>query len=289
MAETFKKVHPTEYLRRFVSQDVRPDGRTLWQFRKATVNVGSVSTAHGSSLVRLGQTTVVCGIKAELANPPIDTFDESVGEKGWLVPNVTLPAMCSSRLRPGPPSEQAQVLSHFLNETLQRPGVFDVRQLCISPGKLSWVLYLDVYCINYDGNVTDACMLAAYAALRNVRLPVLSEFDPEGGSLPTAVAGTKGVPLKLGAPALTASFGLFERTSVLADPTDGEEQLLSSTVTVQVQGDACAVEIPSPGAGDAHETSAGAMSRENLATCIARAQEWTHRATELVEEACAQA
>lgn len=33
---------------------------------------GSISTADGSALVRLGETTVVCGIKAEIAEPELD-------------------------------------------------------------------------------------------------------------------------------------------------------------------------------------------------------------------------
>lgn len=46
------------------AHSVRPDGRGLLKFRPAIVNVGSVKTADGSSLVKIGNTTVVCGIKA---------------------------------------------------------------------------------------------------------------------------------------------------------------------------------------------------------------------------------
>ncbi len=33
--------------------------------------------------------------------------------------------------------------------------------------QLSWVLHVDVLCTNYDGNMADAALLAALAALRN--------------------------------------------------------------------------------------------------------------------------
>jgi exosome complex RNA-binding protein Rrp42 (RNase PH superfamily) len=37
----------------------------------------------------------------------------------WLVvPNVDLPAMCHPKFKPGPPSDEAQVLSERLFETL---------------------------------------------------------------------------------------------------------------------------------------------------------------------------
>jgi exosome complex component RRP43 len=48
----------------FKSQDVRPDGRGLQKFRPVSINVGSIRTAEGSAIVKIGNTTVVCGIKA---------------------------------------------------------------------------------------------------------------------------------------------------------------------------------------------------------------------------------
>lgn len=48
-----------------------------------------------------------------------------------------------------------------------RSGTLDLGSLCIVPDKLCWVLYLDVYCLNDDGNLTDASLLAAIAALKD--------------------------------------------------------------------------------------------------------------------------
>jgi hypothetical protein len=36
------------------------------------LDTGSISTADGSALVRLGDTTIVCGVKAEIAEPELD-------------------------------------------------------------------------------------------------------------------------------------------------------------------------------------------------------------------------
>ena len=38
--------------------------------------LGSISTADGSSLVRLGDTTVACGVKAEIAEPELDAPED---------------------------------------------------------------------------------------------------------------------------------------------------------------------------------------------------------------------
>lgn len=83
----------------------------------------------------MGNTTVICGVKAEIAEPDLDREEEGfLGDYRCLffleparsdsfmrmpiVPNVDLPAMCSAKFKPGPPSEDAQVLSDRLNETL---------------------------------------------------------------------------------------------------------------------------------------------------------------------------
>jgi len=84
-----------------------------------------------------------------------------------VVPNVDLPAICSPKFKPGPPGEEAQVLSERLNEVLLLANVVPTTSLCIEPGKAAWVLYIDVLCINYDGNIMDATLLSVIGALRN--------------------------------------------------------------------------------------------------------------------------
>lgn len=80
--------------------------------------------------MRLGDTTVVCGVKAEIAEPELDSPQDGffgvfinklcsvVGLTDLSVPNVDLPAICSPKFRPGPPSDEAQVLSDRLNDIL---------------------------------------------------------------------------------------------------------------------------------------------------------------------------
>jgi len=52
---------------------------------------------------------------------------------------------------------KADISSHTLPPT----------SLVIAPGKAAWAIYIDVVCINYDGNAYDAAVLAVMAALRN--------------------------------------------------------------------------------------------------------------------------
>ena len=50
--------------------------RDIVQIEGSELNVGSISTADGSALVRIGETTMLCGIKAEIAEPNLATPDE---------------------------------------------------------------------------------------------------------------------------------------------------------------------------------------------------------------------
>lgn len=59
-----RTIHPKKYFRNYLAHSIRPDGREFDAFRPIRINVKSIHTADGSAIVKLGNTTVVCGIKA---------------------------------------------------------------------------------------------------------------------------------------------------------------------------------------------------------------------------------
>lgn len=225
-AETFRRLHPRAYLERFLNEGFRPDGREIGDWRDASVNVGSITTADGSSLVRIGETTIICGVKAEIAEPDLDTPNA-----GFLVPNLDLPAICSPKFKPGPPMDEAQVLSERLYEALISSDTIPLTSLCIQPGRAAWVLYIDATCINYDGNVFDAALLAMTSALKNTRLPK-ARYD-EDLKL-TLCTRKEMLPLQMKRLPLSFSFGIFDSAHILPDPTSFEEPLLDASLTISV-------------------------------------------------------
>lgn len=60
----FRSLHPVKYYRDYLTHSIRPDGRDLDKFRPVVLNVGTIRTADGSAIVKIGRTTVICGIKA---------------------------------------------------------------------------------------------------------------------------------------------------------------------------------------------------------------------------------
>ncbi|KAI9299273.1 ribosomal protein S5 domain 2-type protein [Cunninghamella echinulata] len=162
--EIFSRIQPHEYVRRFIDQKVRPDGRLLDRFRSTLITTNVITTANASAMVRLGGTTVVCGIKAEVAEPKIDQ-----PKQGFFVPNIELSPLCSAKFKPGPPSEQAQTISETIYQLFTKSNILPLTNLCIEEGKAVWVLYADIVCLNYDGNILDASLLALVAALKHCK------------------------------------------------------------------------------------------------------------------------
>ncbi|KAI0236813.1 hypothetical protein L0F63_001683, partial [Massospora cicadina] len=75
-AEAFQRVHPKEYLKKFLAKGILPDGREFLEPRGIRITPASISTANGSSVVRIGKTIVMCGVKAEISEPTGQIFNK---------------------------------------------------------------------------------------------------------------------------------------------------------------------------------------------------------------------
>jgi exosome complex component RRP43 len=186
-------------------------------------------------VVRIGDTTVVCGIRGEIllasnaagyrADRPAtapssrDGYNEAK-ELDLLVPNIELATGCSPAFLPGqPPSTLAQSLSTSVYSLLHSSGLVNGEDLRIwyqppeftDPNtmedeeaeamkpeiKAFWTLYIDVLFISLDGNPFDAAWAAVVSALNNVRLPKAS-WDPDREMIicEDSVASSKSLQLR---------------------------------------------------------------------------------------------
>jgi exosome complex RNA-binding protein Rrp42 (RNase PH superfamily) len=98
---------------------------------------------------------------------------------------------------------------------------------------LFFVRYIDALVINNDGNLSDAAVLAVQGALRDLRLPQLTEVGPDDDALPKVVAPRQ-IPVVVGSWPVAVSFGFWGEEKVLADPTGEEEEFMGSSLTVAV-------------------------------------------------------
>lgn len=151
---------------------LRTGNRDLVSPRSIQIQTGVVEKAEGSALVRLGNTQVLVGVKIDVGTPFRDTPDEGV-----LTVNAEYVPVASPYFEPGPPDENAIELARVVDRSLREVNAVDRKSLVIREGEKVWVVFVDIYVLDYDGNLYDASMLAAMAALMDAKLPDFEELE----------------------------------------------------------------------------------------------------------------
>lgn len=190
-------IHPIRYYKEYLKQKVRPDGRGISSFRPVSLNINSITTADGSAVIKIGKTTVICAIKAELTTPNPET-----PKHGFVCVSVELPPLCSPKFRPGPPSDEAQVATSFMNQLVEESNLLDMESLGIQVDKLAWVLYCDIICLNHDGSLLDACVPVLIAALKTLKLPHVT-YDTTTEEISVDTENRHGIPINYSLTAIT--------------------------------------------------------------------------------------
>ncbi|MEB3816495.1 MAG: exosome complex protein Rrp42 [Desulfurococcales archaeon] len=162
-----------EAIEEVLSRGLRIDGvRDPFTPRNVKVEVGVIEKAEGSALVKLGNTQVMAGVKVDVGTPFRDTPDQGV-----LTVHAEFVPLASPLFEPGPPDENAIELARVVDRSLREVGAVDLGSLVIRPGDKVFVVWVDLYILDHDGNLFDASMLAAMAALLNARLPHYEELE----------------------------------------------------------------------------------------------------------------
>ncbi|KAG0640028.1 ribosomal protein S5 domain 2-type protein [Tuber brumale] len=260
---TFQKLAPKTFLERHLQSTpaTRPSGRSPDTFRTPSLHTNSLSHAHGSAVVRTGDTAVVCGVRGEVLSLAAGTGGrivvlrsgedgkkngegegDEVRERGLVVTNLEMGTGCSRDYHPGPPTDFAQAVTARLHRLLLSNKLISSQSLRIldpntEETKAYWVLYIDVVVISLDGNVLDAAWASILAALRSTRLPqAYWDQDTEGVVCYPEVSRYKSLDVK--GLAFTASFAVIDlgagkgEKMILSDPDEFEEGVCEEWVMV---------------------------------------------------------
>jgi ribonuclease PH len=148
------------YLDKFLAEGIRPDGRAFAEARRTACAPGVIAAADGSASVQVGNTSVVAGVQLSPFCPP------AVGSASGRVVVVVDVGQLGSSLSNARPDDHARALSDFVTRTLRQTRVVDEDgQLVIKRGVAAWTVTLTISCLNFDGNLLDALLLVAVAAL----------------------------------------------------------------------------------------------------------------------------
>ncbi|VFQ72209.1 unnamed protein product [Cuscuta campestris] len=284
--DAFRRLFPLRFHERYLAESIRPDGRALGEARPTTVVLGSVASADGSSLVKIGSTTMLAAIKMEVMTPTAESPDE-----GSIAVEFHMPPICSSLVRPGRPAEAAPVISKQLSDTIASSGMVDLKELCVVSGKASWMAYLDIYCLDADGALFDAALLSAVAAFSHLGIPAASLNDDGRVVLGSKNKNKKEVRELENEPAFKEekrklhlnSFPfsltcLLHKKYILADPTAEEETTMETVLTVVLNSSCQLVSLNKPGGPVLANTSA-------IQDCIVLAKKRVNQLWSILNEA----
>jgi exosome complex RNA-binding protein Rrp42 (RNase PH superfamily) len=186
------------YLYEFLQQHSRPDGRCFHQARTTRLVKGilgkntvtptpsttddanatiSSSLKHsnvaGSAMIHLGNTIVLSAVTLQVGQPMAGWHPEwgdVMVQMEWANNNTT-------NTNNNNTASFATKTALWIQRCLLSSQMLEVSQLCLLPGYAAWRLHLTLLVLQDDGNLADASLLAAVAALMDTRLPATQLQD----------------------------------------------------------------------------------------------------------------
>ncbi|MEW6010843.1 exosome complex protein Rrp42 [Methanobacterium alkalithermotolerans] len=206
-----------------INNQERVDGRALDEYREISLETGVISKAEGSARVKIGNTQIMVGTKPQIGEPFPDTPDVGV-----LMTNSELLPMASPSFEPGPPDERSVELSRVADRCIRESEMVDLKELCIIPGKKVWMVFIDLHILDYDGNLMDAAVLGAVAALKNTMIPEVKVVDNE-----IIIDHENMKPLPIREEVVMCTFAKIGEQLVI-DPSLDEEEILSARLSIGI-------------------------------------------------------
>ena len=221
-----------QQIEKLIEKAKRLDGRGLNDYREIKLEQGLIEKAEGSARILLGKTEVLVGVKVETGTPFPDTPNDGV-----MTVNAELVPLASPTFEPGPPDENSIELARIVDRGIRESHAIDTEKLCIEPGKKVFVVFVDVYVLNHDGNLIDASALAAVAALMNTKM---ANYEVKDGELVIKQGYT---PLPMKSHPITVTLGKINN-KLLVDLWLEEEQVMDARLTMAFNedGNICAVQ-----------------------------------------------
>ncbi len=242
MARSIVSEIKRDHIHKLIADGRRVDGRAWDQFREISIQTNVVETAEGSSRVKIGNTEVIVGVKMSVGEPFSDTPN-----KGVLSTNAELIPMASPNFESGPPDENSIELARVVDRGIRESQMIDLEKLCIEPGKKVWINFVDIYVLDFDGNLFDACSLGAVAAIKSAIVPAAANGLGEDYPMPVTCTPVSVTAVQI-------------ENSILVDPTLDEEKVAAArlTVTTDDNGDLRAMQ----------KGLSGALTLEQVKTAI---------------------
>ena len=222
-----------KFISELLKKGSREDGRKLLDYRKIDIEVNPIKRACGSARVKIGETEVIVAVKMDVGAPYPDSQD-----RGVLICSSELFPLASPDFELGPPGDMAIELARVTDRCIRESKTIDTSKLCITEGEKVWLVFVDIYPINNDGNMFDAAALGAITALRNGKMP---KYDKKTERVLYEELTKDKIPVSV-CPIL-CTFGKLNGT-IFLDPTEKERKVLDARLSVATteKGIVCAMQ-----------------------------------------------
>ncbi len=222
---SIKKVISTiekKYITNNLKKGKRIDERDLWEYRKFNVTADIISCAEGSADVSLGDTRIMTGLKYDVGTPFLDLPDAGV-----CTLMAELLPIASPLFERGPPNEQSIELARVVDRGIRHADCVQTKKLCIKEKEAVYILFVDMYVLNYSGNLIDCGAVGALTSLLSAKIPEGKWGDdgPEWtGKYLTGETLVNELPL-------ATTFGKIDDL-IFLDPSLPEELILDGKMTI---------------------------------------------------------
>ncbi|KAL7169005.1 hypothetical protein ACSBR2_034097 [Camellia fascicularis] len=178
--DAFRSLFPLRFHERHLLESIRLDDRKLGKARDTTLALGAVASPDTFSVLYLLSwtlksfvfvQTMLAAIKMEVMTPTTESPNE-----GCIVIDFHMPPICSLIVWPDRLADAAPVISKPLSDTILSSGMINFRELSLVSGKAAWMAYLDICCLDADGALFDATLLAAVVAVSHSILASTRSF-----------------------------------------------------------------------------------------------------------------
>lgn len=220
-----------KYIKNNLKNERRIDGRGLWDYRPFKISIDQITSAEGSSDVSLGDTRIITGLKYEVGEPFPDTPNEGV----CTIMAELLP-LASPLFEKGPPDEQSIELARVVDRGIRHADCIQIKKLCIKEGKSVYILYVDMYVINYDGNLIDCGGVGTLTTLISSYIPEARWVETErGGEVEWTGNYLTGESVIHELP-LVITYGKIDDI-IFVDPNLAEELICDGRISISVTED----------------------------------------------------
>ncbi|MBS7615373.1 exosome complex protein Rrp42 [Candidatus Bathyarchaeota archaeon] len=226
-----------QQIAQLIADGKRLDGRGPKDYRPIQIESGIIGKAEGSARVRLGKTEVMVGVKIDIGEPFSDRPNEGV-----LTTNAEFVPLASPEFEAGPPGEESMELARVVDRGIRESKAIELEKLCIIPGKKVFVIFVDVYVLNHDGNLIDASTLASIAALMNTKI---FKYEIKDGEVEKKPGFS---PLPLRDVPISVTFASINGILVV-DPWLDEEEVMDARLTIAFSKDGRICAIQKGGSG----------------------------------------